>query len=153
MTKNNPAVPHEGQFIEEKNIVQTVESQNDVPAEIFANIYQEIASYHQGPIPSPEQLAEYKRLDPSLVDRILTMSEKALDANNNQKNADAYYKRKQADAINSGQFLIFFILIFTIAGSLVLGYLDKTWSSGGIAALAAVLSYFIWKPQKTKKSE
>jgi uncharacterized membrane protein len=92
------------------------------------------ATRFEGPLPPPEQLAQYKQISPAFAERIVEMAEKE----QNFRHADTQVVRGiQGKIIGRGQIFGFVISLAIIAGGILLIMSDKP-TSGFISILAGV---------------
>lgn len=100
------------------------------------------ASYHQGPLPSPQYLEEYKRVDPGILPHIL---KSAKDEQDNRHKVTW----EVAKSTGRGQWLTFTIIMTAlILGAILMysgvdigGYIS--FSFAGVLGLGTIISYII----------
>lgn len=101
--------------------------------------------YWSGPTPSPDTLQAFRDIDPSFADRAFTMSERALEAHNEERLALAH---GDIHTVKRGQYLSALIVTSCIVGSLVaVGVFDSEVLAGLI--LAPALMQFLGKLVRT----
>lgn len=88
----------DGELIE---AVEESEDLSDKQKDIILSRLQVCRSY-SGPIPDPESLQKYREIDPSFPDRIMAMTEKALDANIEDSHIAARAESKGILAVSRG---------------------------------------------------
>ncbi|PXV85105.1 putative membrane protein [Lachnotalea glycerini] len=103
----------------------------------------EHSSMHIGPIPSPEVLAEYNKIDPTFANRILVMAEQQ------SLHRQEIEKRIVKSGVNDSKLGIIFGFIIGLAAlivSLVLGLNGRTIASSllGVSGLVGLVSVFIY---------
>ena len=95
-----------------------------------------IGQIHQGPLPSPDQLAKYEEYIPGSAERIIKMAE---NAHNHAYEIDKETLKVVSRERRRGQYMAFFI---GVLGILVAGYLaleGHSYSSIGIGLAGIIL--------------
>ncbi len=102
--------------------------------------------FYSGPIPHPAIMSQYKELDPSFPDRILTMAEK-------QAESRQYVERTNANQKVYALFAATLISVLTIGGGFACIFWDKNWQGLAliIAQLATLVGALIYGKNKDKK--
>ena len=93
---------------------------------------------YRGPIPQAAELQAYNEVLPGAADRILRMSEKALDA---QIEVDTTLAHGDVGAIKRGQLLSTGVVGFSIAAALVLALLGAPWEVVGIFIIPGLFEF------------
>lgn len=105
------------------------------------SIAQSKLEYHSGPLPSPETLAEYKKIDEELFRTIVSM------ANNQSNHRIEIEKQVISSDIKSekrGQWFAFILFLILIVGSFYLIYLGKYLGVAGVvSAIVGGIAIFI----------
>lgn len=102
-------------------------------------------------LPTPEELAAYKAVDPTIVDFLIETSRKEQDHRHkidNDKIAIIKKNERKTTTINiTGMFFAFLSIIVLVGLSAYALYLDKPWFAGivGIGTIASVASVFVHK--------
>lgn len=113
-------------------------------------ILQQIQSF-SGPIPHPELLAGYERVQPGLAERIVSMAEKEQAA---QLECDKAYVEGPIKATRRGQWMGFVIAILFALASTALGILGKTAVAitlGGGTLVTLVTIFVTNRPVRSEK--
>ncbi len=94
---------------------------------------------HIGPIPPPETLERYGKINPSFPERIVRMAEKE----QNFRHISYYI----------GQFFAVIIVIAGLGSATYLGINGKEWLGGtiGLGALASIVGAYFYSQSKNKK--
>ncbi|MFD2961024.1 MULTISPECIES: DUF2335 domain-containing protein [Olivibacter] len=120
--------------------------------QVFSQAAVSIQKSRSGPLPSPEDLAEYANIIPNGAERIMAMAEKE---QNHRHDLNNTISRRELNQSSTGQWLGFFIVIF-IAG--MCGWLMFLGHSiagmiGVVSALGTLLTVFILKKVEDKKKQ
>lgn len=113
-------------------------------------ILQQIQSF-SGPIPPPEHLEGYERVQPGLAERIVSMAEKEQAS---QLECDKIYVEGPVKATQRGQWMGFAIAIFFAIASTVLGILGETAVAitlGGGTLVSLVTIFVTNRPMRSAK--
>lgn len=100
-------------------------------------------------LPSPQELAAYKEVNPDIVEFLMEASKKEQEYRhgiNRRKIEVLDRNEKHETRINiTGMVLAFLVIVLLIALSAYALYLDRPWFAGfsGIGAIAAVLTIFV----------
>jgi uncharacterized membrane protein len=132
MSKNLPRQQEQ----EKKEESKEQSKENFLPA--YGKLTQ--ISVRTAPIPPPEELEGYKKIDPSFPERIIRMAEKEQKFRHH-----SYYL---------GQFFAFIIALAALGSATYLGINGKEWLGGsiGLGALASIVgAYFYSQHQKSGK--
>lgn len=112
-------------------------------------------------LPSPAELEAYQRIDPKIVEYLITSSQKEQEHRHKmdeEKLSIVKYSERKNGRMNFwGMFFAFFSLLVIISLSAYALYLDRPWFAGifGFTAVAGILSIFVnaGKPSKDHKEE
>lgn len=117
---------------------------------------QNVLAHFSGPIPPPEVLSSYNKIDPNLVNRIVSMAEEQSKHRrdlelSDQKEKIRSSKRKDL-VINISQFLAFFLTLAFIAmgGTVAILGSSKTGFLFGSLGIASVIISFLYGHEKQK---
>ena len=100
-------------------------------------------------LPTPEELAAYKAVDPKIVDFLIETSRKEQEHRHkidNDKIVIIKKNERRTTSINiTGMFFAFLSIIVLVCLSAYALYLDKPWFAGivGIGTIASVASVFV----------
>lgn len=109
-------------------------------------------------LPSPAELEAYKKVDPKIVDYLLTSSQKEQahrhKMDEGKLNIIKYSEHKNGRMNWWGMFFAFFSLIITVGLSAFALYLDRPWFAGifGFTAVAGIISIFIEAGKNAKNT-
>ncbi|NMA17920.1 MAG: DUF2335 domain-containing protein [Clostridiaceae bacterium] len=140
--KNNGAALAADVLPEEGVLERISDEDSEVAEEIITALRMEVRKHFRGPLPPPEMLAEYEKIQPGLADRIVKMAEK-------QQDHRISLERSVVDTNNANSRIgLFFggtIGIIGVAGSLILVALGHTVSglSALILALASLIGVYL----------
>lgn len=104
----------------------------------------------QGPLPHPEQLAQYAQISPAYADRIITMGEKEQES----RLADAaLVRRTQGKILTRGQIFGFILSLAIIVGGIMMIMADKPTSGfiSIIAGIGTVAGPFLYRMHREKR--
>lgn len=110
-------------------------------------------------LPSPQELAAYKDIDPQIVDYLITASVKEQE-HRHKMDVDKLNMIGEADRRDGhmnwwGMFFAFLALVVMIVLAGYALYLDKPWFAGimGASTLVSVISIFVKKEDKSIPSD
>jgi uncharacterized membrane protein len=112
------------------------------------------ATRFEGPLPPPEQLAQYQQISPAFAERVVQMAENE----QNFRHADIQVIRGiQQKIIGRGQVFGFIISLAIIAGGILLIMSDKPTSGfisilAGVSTVAGPYFYRTYTERKQKKN-
>lgn len=132
------------------NESQKVQQGSQVPEQIKFE-----RKIHQGPLPAPEDLEQYSKIAPDLVDRIVKMAEKQQD---HRHKCEVRDQKTIPFLMAFGQVLGFILGAITILGGIFLLYNDKSIEGysvliGAVVALGGVFLYNKRRDEKLMEAE
>ena len=104
----------------------------------------------QGPIPSPEDLEHYARIDPALPGQIIAMAERGLVLAENQQSHRITQEDRQVRGLNRradvGLYMAFILALVMIGGGFWLIHDGHDWAGSGVIGvdLVALVSVFVY---------
>lgn len=114
------------------------------------SIAQSKLEYHSGPLPSPETLAEYKKIDEELFRTIVSM---AKNQSNHRIEIEKQVISSDIKSEKRGQWFAFILFFILIVGSFYLIYLGKYLGVAGVvSAIVGGIAIFI-NNKKTQRIE
>jgi uncharacterized membrane protein len=103
---------------------------------------------HLGPLPSPEQLAQYNQVLPGLAERIVAMAEKQ---SGHRQDIEGRVVRSNIRNATIGQFLAFVLGAGTIGGSIWLVSIGR--SLEGVSGVVMAIGSLLWAFVSGKRSQ
>ncbi len=114
------------------------------------SIAQSKLEYHSGPLPSPETLAKYKKIDEELFRAIVSM---AKNQSNHRIEIEKQVISSDIKSEKRGQWFAFILFLILIVGSFCLIYLGKYLGVAGVvSAIVGGIAIFI-NNKKTQRIE
>lgn len=114
------------------------------------SIAQSKLEYHSGPLPSPETLAKYKKIDEELFRAIVSM---AKNQSNHRIEIEKQVISSDIKSEKRGQWFAFILFLILILGSFYLIYLGKYLGVAGVvSAIVGGIAIFI-NNKKTQRIE
>jgi uncharacterized membrane protein len=112
-----------------------------------------LAQYRElfvGPLPHPRILAQYKEIDPTIPDRVITMAEKQIDHRINLESAVVSGDVKRSDR---GLVFAFILSGIVVLGSILLIYMDKPIEAFALVVLnlATLAGVFIYNSRRRER--
>lgn len=96
------------------------------------------SEYWSAPAPSPEMLAKYLEIDPTLAERAFSMAEQSVAASNDEIITLAH---GDVDALRRGQWMSFIMFVLSIGTALVAFALSESAALAGLFLAPAVLQF------------
>ena len=115
------------------------------------NHIEQTVSVDDNILPAPQELAEYKSIDPKIVDFLIKSSEREQLHRHNQDEKKlkilSYNEHKVGRMNWWGMFFAFLAIVATMGLAAYALYLDRAWFTGifGLAGIASIASVFINK--------
>ena len=115
------------------------------------NHIEQTVSVDDNILPAPQELAEYKSIDPKIVDFLIKSSEREQLHRPNQDETKlkilSYNEHKVGRMNWWGMFSAFLAIVSTMGLAAYALYLDRAWFAGifGLAGIASIASVFINK--------
>ena len=120
-----------GKSKKKKNIAQVHDNKS-----VSSSPPQLIEQFHQGPLPSPDQLAKYEEYIPGSAERIIKMAENAhnhiYEINKETIKVVSHERRR-------GQYMAFIIGVLGIAGAIYLALEGHSYAGVGISLAGIIL--------------
>ena len=115
------------------------------------------ASFFQGPLPPPEQLAKYEAILPGMRERLVQLHEgtfkMAREQSEHRRALEKHVIESNTKSSNRGQWMAYSIMLVTFLAGVVLVYLGKRieglWSM--FAPLTGILGIFLHARSKQDK--
>lgn len=127
----------------------SIKGTNISNGETVGNHIEQTVSVDDNILPSPQELAAYKNIDPKIVDFLIESSQREQLHRHKQDEKKLkilnYNERKVGRMNWWGMFFAFMAIIVTMALAAYALYLDRNWFAGifGLAAVASIASIFI----------
>ncbi len=108
-------------------------------------------------IPSPQEIAEYKKIDPKIVEHLLSAAQKEQDFRHEKERSKLKIVKSSENRIGKmnwwGMFFAFLALIAIISLSAYALYLNRPWFAGifGFSAVISIVSLFVNAGSKNMK--
>lgn len=121
------------------------------------NSLEQYISVEDNTLPSPQDLSEYQKIDPRIVDYLLTSSAKEQNHRHEMEAGKLAIIRKSERRTGQmnwwGMFFAFLALLTFVALAAYALYLDKPWFAGifGFAAVAGIISTFVNAGKRNEK--
>ena len=121
------------------------------------NSLEQYISVEDNTLPSPQDLSEYQKIDPRIVDYLLTSSAKEQNHRHEMEAGKLAIIRKSERRTGQmnwwGMFFAFLALLTFVALAAYALYLDKPWFAGifGFAAVAGIISTFVDAGKRNEK--
>lgn len=113
---------------------------------------EQIVSVDDNILPSPQELAEYKKVNPKIVEMLINAAEREQthrhQMDEHKMKIISYNEHKTEQANWWGMCFAFLSIVVTMGLAAYALYLDRPWFAGimGLTAVASIASIFIKKP-------
>ena len=127
----------------------SIKGTNISNGDAVGNQIEQTVSVDDNILPAPQELAEYKNIDPKIVDFLIKSSEREQLHRHKQDEKKLkilnYNEHKVGNMNRWGMFFAFFAIVTTMGLAAYALYLDRAWFAGifGLAGIASIASVFI----------
>lgn len=127
----------------------SIKGTNISNGDAVGNHIEQTVSVDDNILPAPQELAEYKNIDPKIVDFLIKLSEREQLHRHKQDEKKlkilSYNEHKVGNMNWWGMFFAFFAIVATMGLAAYALYLDRAWFAGifGLAGIASIASVFI----------
>ena len=127
----------------------SIKGTNIANGDAVGNQIEQTVSVDDNILPAPQELAEYQKIDPKIVDFLIKSSEREQQHRHKQdekKLKILNYNEHKVGRLNWwGMFFAFMAIVVTMGLAAFALYLDRAWFAGvfGLAAVASIASIFI----------